>query len=122
MTVLKKCCVLPLVALLVLSIDPTVAEVVESMSDCAEFLLDETPPHVPGILEGGRILNPERYKPICQTLNNKRHFVTLYDTENKIPVFSAYKYKGDDGGKRPGRPRWNIEPQVCSNTNKKTNS
>ncbi len=121
MASLKRRCVLPLAALLVLSIDPTAAEVVESMSDCAEFLLNKTPPHVPRILEGGNILNPERYKPICQTLNYKRHFVTLYDTENKIPVFSAYKYKGDDGSKRPGRPRWNIEPQVCSKTNKRTN-
>nr|XP_013763492.1 PREDICTED: mucin-2-like [Pundamilia nyererei] len=35
--------------------------------------------------------------------------MTLYDTLNKIPLFSAAKYRGD-GGKRP-MPDWKIEPQ-----------
>lgn len=110
MALLKTWCLLLLAALLPLSIVPTVAEVVESMSDCAEFLLQKTPPRVPGILEGGNILNQNRYKPICQTLNNIRSFVTLYDTQNKIAVFSACKYIGY----RPPRPKqkWMIEPQV----------
>uniref|UniRef100_A0A8C9WWC1 Endonuclease domain-containing 1 protein-like n=1 Tax=Sander lucioperca TaxID=283035 RepID=A0A8C9WWC1_SANLU len=90
------CLLLPLAALLLLllTIVPTVTEVVLSMSDCKGFLLDETPPNVPGILERGRILDQNRYKPICQTFNNRRSFVTLYDTTNRIPVFSAYKYRG----------------------------
>uniref|UniRef100_A0A3Q1FQJ3 Uncharacterized protein n=1 Tax=Acanthochromis polyacanthus TaxID=80966 RepID=A0A3Q1FQJ3_9TELE len=72
---------------------PTVTEVVDSVSQCAEFLLNKSPPQIPGILQRGNILNQNRYKVICQTFMNQRRFLTLYDTENKIPVFSAYKYK-----------------------------
>ncbi|XP_038588253.1 endonuclease domain-containing 1 protein-like [Micropterus salmoides] len=108
----KRWCLLPLAAvLLLLSFVPTVTEVVDSMSDCAEFLLEKTPPQVPGILEGGNILNQNRYKPICQTFKNKKRFVTLYDTKNKIPVFSAYKYRGEQQTGRPQTP-WKIEPQL----------
>ena len=110
MALLKMWCLLPFAALLLLSIIPTTAEVVGLMSNCTGFLLQETPPRVPGILEEGNILNQNRYKPICQTLKNLRSFVTLYDTDNRIPVFSAAKYKGST----PGRPKqpWKIEPQV----------
>ncbi|XP_049425157.1 uncharacterized protein LOC125884302 [Epinephelus fuscoguttatus] len=80
------------------------------MSKCSEFLLKHTPPNVPGVLERGKILDQNRYKVICQTLSNVRRFVTLYDTQNRIPVFSAFKYTGVDGG---GRPKdWKIEPQL----------
>ncbi|XP_049922657.1 uncharacterized protein DDB_G0290587-like [Epinephelus moara] len=109
-TLLKMCCLLPLAALLFLSIVPSVTEVVQSISDCAEFLLEHTPPDVPGVLKEGKILDQNRYKVICQTLSNVRTFVTLYDTKNRIPVFSANKYRGD-GGKRPP-PIWKIEPQL----------
>ncbi|XP_034712345.1 endonuclease domain-containing 1 protein-like [Etheostoma cragini] len=107
MTSLKMC---SLLLLLLLTTVPTVTEVVRSMSDCEGFLLDETPPNVPGILEGGNILDQNRYKPICQTFEAKRCFVTLYDTTNRIPVFSAYKYTGSEG-KRP-RDIWRIELQL----------
>ena len=110
MALLKMWCLLPFAALLLLSIIPTTAEVVRLMSNCTGFLLQETPPRVPGILEEGNILDQNRYKPICQTLNDLRSFVTLYDTTNKIPVFSASKYKGSQG-RRP-KTSWNIEPQV----------
>ncbi|XP_054483356.1 uncharacterized protein LOC129116530 [Anoplopoma fimbria] len=103
---------LPLAALLLLSIVPTVTEVVNSISDCAEYFL-QNPPRIPGILEGGNILDQNRYKPICQTWNNQRRFVTLYDTDNKIPVFSAYKYRGTNS-KRPKNEPWKIEPQLES--------
>uniref|UniRef100_A0A671VDG5 Uncharacterized protein n=1 Tax=Sparus aurata TaxID=8175 RepID=A0A671VDG5_SPAAU len=106
-------CLLPFAALLLLSIVPTTAEVVRSMSGCTGFFLQETPPRVPGILEGGNILDQNRYKPICQTLNDSRSFVTLYDTTNRIPVFSASKYKGSQG-RRP-KKMWKIEPQLYRN-------
>lgn len=101
---------LALAAFLLLSFVPTVAEVVKSMSDCDEFLLEKTVPQVPGILKDGKIL-ADRYKPICQTFNGRR-FLTLYDTQNKIPVFSAYKYRGEGDKGRPKTP-WKIEPEVC---------
>uniref|UniRef100_A0A3Q4FZ09 Uncharacterized protein n=1 Tax=Neolamprologus brichardi TaxID=32507 RepID=A0A3Q4FZ09_NEOBR len=105
---------LPLAALLLLSVFPTETKVVASVEDCKEFFLQQTPPHIPGILEGGIILDQNRYKLIRQTLNNTRTFVTLYDTQNKIPVFSAAKYRGGAGGKRP-KNKWMIEPQVSVN-------
>uniref|UniRef100_A0A3Q1FXM7 Uncharacterized protein n=1 Tax=Acanthochromis polyacanthus TaxID=80966 RepID=A0A3Q1FXM7_9TELE len=91
---------------------PTVTEVVDSVSNCDEFLIKQCPPQVPGILQCGKILDQNRYKAVCQTYQNQRRFLTLYDTENRIPVFSACKYKGEE---QPGRPKtpWKIEPQVC---------
>lgn len=111
MTSLKRRSLLVLTAVLLPFFIPTVAKVVNSISECDQFLLEKTPPQVPGILERGIILNPTRYKTICQTFENEARFVTLYDIENKIPVFSAYKYSGE---KDKGRPRtfWKIEPEV----------
>uniref|UniRef100_UPI003AAE5676 endonuclease domain-containing 1 protein-like n=1 Tax=Centroberyx gerrardi TaxID=166262 RepID=UPI003AAE5676 len=114
MVSVKRRALLSLAALLLVSVVPTVTEVVTSMSECAEFLLKETPPRIPGVLEGGNILDQGRYKPICQTFNNTRRFVTLYDTDNKIPVFSAYKFTGSIG-RRPDT-LWKIEPQLEDET------
>ncbi|KAL0151494.1 hypothetical protein M9458_053199, partial [Cirrhinus mrigala] len=50
-----------------------------------------------------------QYKQICQTLNNVDYFATLYDTDNKIPVYSAYKFEGLMGCTR--LQKWHIEPQ-----------
>lgn len=97
--------------LLLLLSAATLAEVVRSMSECDQFLLHGTPPRVPGVLEGGRILNQNRYKAICQTYMNKERFVTLYDVSNRIPVFSAFKYVGEKDRKRP-KTKWKVEPQV----------
>ncbi|KAM6903399.1 endonuclease domain-containing 1 protein-like [Lycodopsis pacificus] len=110
MYLLRPLAALLLLLLLVLSLAPAGAEVVTSMADCEEFFLQQTPPDIPGILEGGKILDQNRYKPICQTFNGTRRFVTLYDTKNKIPVFSAYKYSAiqSNGTKR----EWKIEPQL----------
>ena len=104
--------ILLLAAFLFLSVVPTVAEVVNSVADCNQYLLEEKPPELPGILKDGNILDQNRYKPICQTFENLRRFLTLYDINNKIPVFSAYKYIGI---KDKGRPKgyWKIEPMVC---------
>ncbi|XP_031600263.2 endonuclease domain-containing 1 protein-like isoform X1 [Oreochromis aureus] len=104
---------LPLATLLLLSIIPTETEVVTSVAECNKFFLEKTPPNIRGILEGGTILDQNRYKVICQTLRNIRRFVTLYDTQNKIPVFSAAKYRVSSEGREP---LWKIEPQL-ENTN-----
>uniref|UniRef100_A0A3Q0SYL1 Uncharacterized protein n=1 Tax=Amphilophus citrinellus TaxID=61819 RepID=A0A3Q0SYL1_AMPCI len=100
---------LPPLALLLLSIIPTETKVVTSMAECNEFFLQQTPPNIPGILERGNLLDQNRYKPICQTLGDISRFMTLYDIRNKIPVFSAAKYRGG-GGKRP--KIWLTEPQA----------
>ncbi|KAM9717843.1 endonuclease domain-containing 1 protein-like isoform 2-T2 [Menidia menidia] len=97
--------------LLLFCIGALLGEVVQSISHCNHFFLRQTPPHIPGILEGGRICNQERYKLICQTYIDKSRFLTLYDIHKKIPVFSAFMYIG---GKQGGRPKthWMIEPQL----------
>ncbi|CAI5671554.1 unnamed protein product [Oreochromis niloticus] len=111
MTLLKQ--LLLLAALLLLSIVPTETEVVASVEKCNEFFLQQTPPNITRILERGKIFNQNRYKLICQTLNDTRTFVTLYDTQNKIPVFSAAKFNGNISG-RPDI--WMIEPQLENTT------
>ena len=99
-----------LVILLLVSMDPTATEVVTEVSNCTEFFLDGTPPEIPGVLQHGTIQDQNRYKPICQTFYNTRRFMTLYDTDKKIPVFSAYRYTGHT----VDRPHaiWKGEPQV----------
>lgn len=47
---------------------------------------------------------------ICQRFGNKYHFATLYDTQNRIAVYSAYIFEPSNGGGR--EKRWFIEPQV----------
>lgn len=85
----------------------------QSVSDCAEFFLDGKPPQIPGVLVNGQIPNRSRYKPICQTYDGKRRFFSLYDTTNKIPVFSAYVFRGNEPGtKRPNIHPWMTEPQL----------
>ena len=66
------------------------------------------------------ILNPgnggdldNRYKRICQMYGNEDHFATLYDTQNRIPVFSLSQYQ--NRGTRHPRPNiteFYIEPQL----------
>uniref|UniRef100_I3JTL0 Uncharacterized LOC112843133 n=1 Tax=Oreochromis niloticus TaxID=8128 RepID=I3JTL0_ORENI len=106
---------LPLATLLLLSIVPTETKVVASVAQCNESFLAQTPPNIPGILVGGNINDHNRYKVICQTLRDIRRFVTLYDTKNRIPVFSAAEYRGGPAGKRP-KIKWMIEPQLENTT------
>ncbi|KAM9400105.1 endonuclease domain-containing 1 protein-like isoform 1-T4 [Salvelinus alpinus] len=87
---------------------------VEKFSDvpqCKSFFLKGTTPNLPGILVGGTVQDQNRYKPICQLFNNIYRFATLYDTTNRIPVFSAYTFTGPPTGPRPNQP-WMIEPQL----------
>ncbi|XP_047670084.1 endonuclease domain-containing 1 protein-like [Tachysurus fulvidraco] len=64
---------------------------------------------------GKQIITPtvfkgSQYKQICQFLNNKYTFATLYDTNNRIPVYSAYTFLG---GNPPIQSEvWKNEPQL----------
>ncbi|KAL0970656.1 hypothetical protein UPYG_G00245190 [Umbra pygmaea] len=102
-------------AVLLLSLlPPGLPHVVESFSknkDCEKFFLDGITPTIPGVLVNGIVQDQNRFKPICQMFNNVYRFATLYDTTNKIPVFSAYTYNGIDGDGIK-RPAWKIEPQL----------
>ncbi|XP_026225469.1 uncharacterized protein LOC113168644 [Anabas testudineus] len=95
MTPLKMWCLLPF-SVLFLFVTPTNTDVFHSMSECQRFFLNETPPQITDILNG-TILDQNRYKIMCE---NMRSFVMLYDTAKRIPVFSAYKYRGEQEWKR----------------------
>ncbi|RVE60819.1 hypothetical protein OJAV_G00184480 [Oryzias javanicus] len=97
---------------------PIETEVVGTLTDCPGFFVEETPPEIPNILVGGNIQDQNRYKVICQTFENKRRFLTLYDTKNKIPAFSAYRFTGGQSG-RPKGNLWKIEPQLDNDKNLK---
>ncbi|XP_065137787.1 endonuclease domain-containing 1 protein-like [Paramisgurnus dabryanus] len=96
--------------LLALSVPGIVSKLEDNITQCGDFFFDEKPPVIPGILEDSVAQN-NHYKIICQKYKNKIRFATLYDTTNKIPVFSAYKYTGTTEFRRPQMP-WMIEPQL----------
>ncbi|XP_045067737.1 endonuclease domain-containing 1 protein-like [Coregonus clupeaformis] len=101
--------------LLLLSLlPPSLSHVVVKFSEvkeCSDFFLEGTTPNLPGILVDGTVKDQNRYKPICQKYKDKYRFATLYDTTNKIPVFSAYTFTGPPPKGRPDQP-WMIEPQL----------
>ncbi|KAK9980595.1 hypothetical protein ABG768_000188 [Culter alburnus] len=51
-----------------------------------------------------------QYKQICQNLNNRYYYATYYDTYNRIPVYSAYKFEGIMDCTRQNN--WYIEPHL----------
>ncbi|KAJ8008519.1 hypothetical protein DPEC_G00105720 [Dallia pectoralis] len=84
--------------------------------ECESFFMDKVTPNLPGVLVYGDVKDQNRYKPICQLFKCQKNgkmihtFATLYDTTNRIPVFSAYKFTGV--GSRGDRTKWVIEPQL----------
>ncbi|XP_065137798.1 endonuclease domain-containing 1 protein-like [Paramisgurnus dabryanus] len=98
------------VSVLLLLICPSVISEVIDFSYCSRFFYQEQPPVIPGILENSRSMgNP--YKTICQKYENEYRFATFYNTTNRIPVFSAYRFIGKKIIKRPGNI-WRIEPEL----------
>ncbi|XP_072547436.1 endonuclease domain-containing 1 protein [Salminus brasiliensis] len=49
---------------------------------------------------------------LCQRFQNTYHFATLYDTYNRIAVYSAYIFGPSNGGGR--ETRWFVEPQLVN--------
>lgn len=50
-------------------------------------------------------------KKICQQYADQPRYVTLYDPDARIPVYSAYTFKKTDRSIRVDFP-WMYEPQV----------
>lgn len=50
------------------------------------------------------------FKKISQRYENKDSYVTLYDPDKHIPIYSAYTFKKSDGEKVDFL--WMFEPQV----------
>ncbi|XP_053088039.1 endonuclease domain-containing 1 protein-like [Pangasianodon hypophthalmus] len=60
-------------------------------SKCSEFFIpspNKKTAITPTIFKG------YQFKQICQHWNNRYRFATLYDTERRIPVYSAYTFSG----------------------------
>ncbi|XP_067282369.1 endonuclease domain-containing 1 protein-like [Pseudorasbora parva] len=85
-----------------------ISEVLETFTKCKDFFYKEQPPVISGILDSRSLNN--RYKIICQKYQNVYTFATFYNTENRIPVFSAYKYSGKRSPRK--RIRWMVESQL----------
>ncbi|KAI5613748.1 endonuclease domain-containing 1 protein-like [Silurus asotus] len=103
--------ILALVLLLSALSSLTHMEVVERFrrSRCSKFFIKSPGQnHVitPTVLKGNQ------YKRICQRWENEYRFATLYDTKNRIPVYSAYKYIGER--KTVRNKDWKNEPQLES--------
>lgn len=69
---------------------------------CQDSLFKGTPPR--GYLK-------KSLKKICQRYEGVPRFVTLYDAQKHIPVYSAYMFRKSDGEKSVDFP-WMFEPQV----------
>ncbi|KAJ8007627.1 hypothetical protein DPEC_G00096140 [Dallia pectoralis] len=87
---------------------------VTSFGKCVQFFKDGVHPT---ILSDST--NNNRYQQICQCLldnNNKPQYfyATLYDTQNKIPVYSAYELLHKDVDRKD---YWYVEPQLDGGSN-----
>ncbi|XP_010862820.1 endonuclease domain-containing 1 protein [Esox lucius] len=76
---------------------------------CSQFFMDGNHPTI--LVDS---TNNNRYQQICQCLldNNNRpqyFYATLYDTKNKIPVYSAYQLQHKDIERKD---YWYVEPQL----------
>ncbi|XP_042326093.1 endonuclease domain-containing 1 protein-like [Sceloporus undulatus] len=81
---------------------PGNGEVVTCFEDtCPHFFFRGIPPSIG--------LDPSRPARICQRYKNQYRYATLYDKDNRIPVYSAYIYNPGTA-KRPST--WMIEPQL----------
>ena len=73
--------------------------------ECNDFFyMGKSPQNIPG--------NLDDYVVIVQMFNEHVHYCTLYNTQDKIAVFSAYQMhigKGDEGGRQN---TWYVEPQL----------
>ncbi|XP_003220788.2 endonuclease domain-containing 1 protein [Anolis carolinensis] len=85
---------------------PGNGEVVTSFEDtCPHFFFRGVPPSLG--------LEPSRPARICQRYKNQYRYATLYDKDNRIPVYSAYIYNPGTA-KRPST--WMVEPQLVDSS------
>ncbi|KAM8899646.1 endonuclease domain-containing 1 protein-like isoform 2-T3 [Spinachia spinachia] len=76
----------------------------EPPPECREFLYMRTPPTG---------LEHSSLQFICQHYNRKPRYMTLFNTVDHIPVYSAYTFKRSDGEKCVDVP-WMYEPQLST--------
>uniref|UniRef100_A0A3B4CBH9 Endonuclease n=1 Tax=Pygocentrus nattereri TaxID=42514 RepID=A0A3B4CBH9_PYGNA len=92
--------------LLLLALSRCSSEVVTDFTQtCPQFFANPG-----GTLSPPTVFPGKKYKQICQILGNTYEYATLYDTANKIPVYSAYRFNGLMQCTR--QSNWYIEPQL----------
>ncbi|XP_041849764.1 endonuclease domain-containing 1 protein-like [Melanotaenia boesemani] len=98
--VVALCAFLPLL----LFVHADVVERFENVPECTMFFYKEKVPAwgatTPGVAR------------LCQRFVNRYHFATLYDTDHRIAVYSAYQFQPSNGGGR--EKRWFVEPQLVN--------
>ncbi|XP_066518345.1 endonuclease domain-containing 1 protein-like [Hoplias malabaricus] len=94
------------VRLLLLALSGCFTEVVDDFNNtCPQFFVNPG-----GIRSPPTVFTGKNYKQICQIRDNEHEYATLYDTDNKIPVYSAYRFEGLKNCDRADK--WYIEPQL----------
>ncbi|XP_068566552.1 endonuclease domain-containing 1 protein-like [Cebidichthys violaceus] len=78
----------------------------EPSPECREFLYMGTPPTG---------LEHPSLQFICQRYNKRPRYMTLFNTVDHIPVYSAYTFKRSDGEKCVDVP-WMYEPQLSTSS------
>ncbi|XP_066518346.1 endonuclease domain-containing 1 protein-like [Hoplias malabaricus] len=92
--------------LLLLALSGCFTEVVEDFTEtCPQFFVNPG-----GIRSPPTVFAGNNYKQICQVRYNNYEYATFYDTNNKIPVYSAYRFEGLEHCERI--EKWYIEPQL----------
>ncbi|XP_075998438.1 endonuclease domain-containing 1 protein [Genypterus blacodes] len=74
----------------------------EDVTECMEYFYNGKVPDWGASTPGAACL--------CQRFHNRYHFATLYDTNHRIAVYSAYQFQPSNGGGR--EKRWFVEPQL----------
>ncbi|XP_016390078.1 endonuclease domain-containing 1 protein-like [Sinocyclocheilus rhinocerous] len=77
------------------------ARVQDFEGECGQFFANKKPPT--------RFAGAQ-YKQICQMQNYVYYYATFYDTDKRIPLYSAYKFKEIKNCTRLNN--WYIEPQL----------
>ncbi|KAF5887032.1 endonuclease domain-containing 1 protein-like, partial [Clarias magur] len=86
----------------------TLTEVVKDFdgSTCSKAFIQR--PNTPTIITP-TVFKGDQYRQICQCWRNNCRFATLYDTQWRIPVYSAYAFFG--GEQQAQGKEWKNEPQ-----------
>ncbi|XP_069786864.1 endonuclease domain-containing 1 protein-like [Narcine bancroftii] len=102
----------PLLLLCLSALSAARGKVVRDFQECGGFFQDGEPPQGFDPPQGFSSRS-RRLVRICQRYKNQYHFATLYRTELRIPVYSAYRYPCSLGESSAYRPNpWFHEPQL----------
>ncbi|XP_053168351.1 endonuclease domain-containing 1 protein [Hemicordylus capensis] len=80
-----------------------VGEEEDGFAECGAFFYQGAPP------EG--LAGPAPHVKICQKYNREPRFATLYSTQDKIPLYSAFRYTEEEAAPS-GEEKWLVEPQI----------